>query len=55
MTSKKQKNVCTLILSTIFVKLKHIQRLCERFHKFIQNFSRFCPDFKWFRPNFHQI
>jgi len=42
MTSKRKKNVRTLILGVIFLKSKHIQRFCERFHKFCQNLHRFC-------------
>ena len=43
-----------MILSAIFENWKHIQRFCERFHKFFPNFHRFFPDFKWFYPDFHQ-
>jgi len=52
---KTKENVCTLILGSIFVKSKHIQRFCEGFHTFCPNFHRFCPDFKEFYPDFHQI
>ena len=40
MTSKTQ-NVCTLILSAIFVKSKHIQRFCEGIHTFCPNFCTY--------------
>ena len=55
MTSKKKKNVCTLISGAIFVKSKHIKRFCEGFHTFCSNLHRFCLDFKRFFPDFHHI
>jgi len=51
----RNKNICTFTLGAIFVKSKHIQRLCESFFTFCQNFYRFCPDFMGFCPDFHQI
>jgi len=43
------------MLGAIFIKSKHIQWFCQRFHTFRPNFHRFCPDFKSFCPDFHKI
>ena len=44
-SKKKQKKFCTLILGALFVKSKHIQRICEGFHTFCPSFHRFDRNF----------